>query len=249
MRAPGVLYFFTNRAPPPNFIDAAAPPPVELIDVIDFKIGDAGSSANTLRLLTSDVEVTLRFKSSLEADSWRRLLIEWKDFSVDHGQEYMLRRGRDVESSRTSGGPAFPGSGSVSSTMGVVSGSGLSSGGVSVSVSSSQLGEEKPRAVDTFVEMKGKGSGWERRYLRIDERSSSLIVTKSNGPSEKPLVSVHLPEVADIAASREYGGSYFDVQVDESTTYKFRAGSDAEGQKLAALINDWKDYLLLNMQG
>jgi hypothetical protein len=49
--------------------------------------------------------------------------------------------------------------------------------------------------------------------VRVDERSSSLVVTKSNSPDEKPLLSISLPEVADIAASREFGASYVDEQL------------------------------------
>jgi hypothetical protein len=125
----------------------------------------------------------------------------------------------------------------------------VSLAGASKSTLQLQLGDDKPKPVDCFVEMKkSSGGGWERRYLRVDERSSSLIVTKSNGPTEKPLVSIHLPEVADISAPSEYGGSYFDVQLD-NVTHKFKTSSDAEGRALASLLNDWKDYFLLNFQG
>lgn len=72
------------------------------------------------------------------------------------------------------------------------------------------------------------------------------MLTKSNSPTEKPLAVIHLPEVADICSSAEYGQSYFDVMLDNGG-YKFRAASDAEGVRLVAELNVWKEYLLLNM--
>lgn len=265
VRAPGVVYFFSNRVPPPNFIDAAAPPPVELIDVIDFKI----EGGTLLHLCTPDGQVTLRFKSSVECDTWRRLLIEWKDFSVDHGREYMLRNSPAANAVRVFGSGAFSrdaekGFSSASFGGGTKPSRYAPPAAVSSSSSSSlNLGEEKPSPLECFVEMKSttgggggggllggsKGGGWERRFVRVDERSSSLVVTKSSSPGEKPLLSISLPEVADIAASREFGASYVDVQLDETTVYKLRASSDAEGNKLSQALNAWREFFLLNFAG
>jgi len=120
------------------------------------------------------------------------------------------------------------------------------------------LGDDKPAPVESFVEMKTSASGgllggskgtWERRFLRVDERSSSLVVTKSSSPGEKPLLSINLPEVAEISSSREFGASYLDVQLDETTVYKFRASSDAEGNKLSQALNAWREFFLLNFVG
>lgn len=243
MRAPGVVYFFSSRSPPPNFIDSSAPPPIELLDVIDFKV----ESSTLLQLITSDSQVVLRFKSGVECDTWRRGLIEWKDFSVDHGCEYMARNARrDVEngagtSSSTSSSAAaasrFPSTAPTAISL-------LESG-------TSRLGDERPAPLECCIDLKTSSGSvfageWQKRYMRVEERSASLVVAKSSGSSEKALLIVHLPEVADIYTSAEFGASYFDVQLD-GVTHKFRAANDAEGHRLVAALNNWKEYLLLNM--
>ena len=211
----------------------------------------------------------------MEADSWRRLLIEWKDFSVDNGVEYMRRKSQQGGSraGASSSASSFPSGGRGGFASDVEGGGGgargtkaaafpVSSRGVAVTVmgGSGSLNagaagdDDKPRPLDCFVEMKKPGStstgsgGWERRFLRVDERSNCLIITKSSGPSEKPLYTVSLPEVVDIVASRDSGQCQFEIQMDD-VEYKFRAGTDAEGQRLAELLNAWKDWLLLNLTG
>lgn len=146
MRAPGVVYFFSARAPPPNFIDTAAPPPIELLDVIDFQIDT--SAPLQLQLVTSDGQVVVRFKSGVECDTWRRLLIEWKDFSVDHGREYMARNARrDVEK-----GPSSSSSMSVSRNPAA-----SATAAIALLGSGSGLGDERPAPLECYVEYKVRG--------------------------------------------------------------------------------------------
>lgn len=149
MRAPGVVYFFAARAPPPNFIDTAAPPPIELLDVIDFQIDTAAPLQ--LHLVTSEGQVTVRFKSGVECDTWRRLLIEWKDFSVDHGREYMARNARrDVEKGTS------PLSSSSSSSAASLTRSPAASATAAVALlgAASSLGDERPPPLECYVEHK-----------------------------------------------------------------------------------------------
>ena len=191
------------------------------------------------------------------------MLIEWKDFSVDNGVEYMRRKSQQGSraAAGTSSSSSFPSGGrggfAFASDVEVGGGArGTKAKAAAFPVSSRASldtgDDDKPRPLDCFVEMKNPGTtgsgGWERRFLRVDQRSNCLVVTKSNGPSEKPLYTISLPEVVDIAASRDSGPCQFDIQMDD-VEYHFRAGTDAEGQRLAELLNSWKDWLLLNLTG
>lgn len=123
--------------------------------------------------------------------------------------------------------------------------------------SASSFADSKPAALEGWLEKKGGakvvGSDWQRRYVRVEQSSGSLQWFKSSSSLEKPNGSLDMLLIADVTPYATKGGkadsSRFNVDMgDGNKMYKFKASSDAEGDKWIKGLNDWKDYLLLNMR-
>jgi hypothetical protein len=95
VRAPGVICFFKDRATalanPSTSTTTSAPPPgaiqtVHLPLITDFSIVQkAGRELVHLDLVLTEDVIKLRFTNLEEAERWKGLLIQWKDYAVDYG--------------------------------------------------------------------------------------------------------------------------------------------------------------------
>lgn len=118
------------------------------------------------------------------------------------------------------------------------------------------LDNKKPKPLEGWLEKKGNGKvhmggEWQKRYVRVDEASSSLTYAKTSSPSEKPAGSIDLKVVGDILPHSGKKGqqdySRFDVDDGDGRTFKFRAANEGEGRRWVDGLNEWRDYFLLNM--
>ncbi len=125
-------------------------------------------------------------------------------------------------------------------------------------ISNADMGEVKPAFIEGYLEKKGHGaihlgSDWQRRYLRIDEKSRSITYSKTNAASEKPQGSIDFVQISDICAYTEktdgkikQDNTRLNVIVGDRT-FKFKAKDKQECDKWVASLNEWKDYFLLTM--
>mmetsp|Transcript_7381 Transcript_7381/g.10461 ORF Transcript_7381/g.10461 Transcript_7381/m.10461 type:complete len:1010 (-) Transcript_7381:824-3853(-) len=118
-----------------------------------------------------------------------------------------------------------------------------------------KLETRKPKPLEGWLEKKGHGKmhlggDWQRRYLRVDELSSSLIYSKSSDRQEKPQGVIDLKLVGEVAAytgsKGQQDSTRFEVDVGDKV-FKFKAASEADGRRWIDGLNEWRDYFLLNM--
>jgi len=127
VRAPGDLYFFKDKkaasASPHDAVpstDPAIPSMIDLRLIIDFHLQEHSQ----LLLQTADLSIAIKLKSASESDAWKKLLIEWKDFNMEQGADYMTQQalkshdmGRKSELLSGSGGGGGGGGGGGASTL------------------------------------------------------------------------------------------------------------------------------------
>ena len=125
-------------------------------------------------------------------------------------------------------------------------------------ISNADIGEVKPAFIEGFLEKKGHGtihigSDWQKRYLRIDERTKAITYSKTQSLSEKPQGSIEFIQITDICAYSEKGdgkakqdSTRFNIVVGDRT-FKFKAKDKQENAKWVASLNEWKDYFLLTL--
>jgi hypothetical protein len=114
--------------------------------------------------------------------------------------------------------------------------------------------DDKPKPLEGWLDKKGgghfgTGEHWSKRYLRVDERSQSLIYAKASDPTAPAQGTIDLRVVKDIAAYEKNGrvdSSRFNIDLGDKV-FKFKATSEAEGQRWVEGLHAWRDYFLLNM--
>lgn len=118
-----------------------------------------------------------------------------------------------------------------------------------------KLENRRPKPLEGWLEKKGHGKmhlggDWQRRYLRVDELSSSLVYAKTSDRLEKAQGVIDLKLVGEVsphAGSRgQQDCTRFDVDVGDKV-FKFKAASEADGRRWIDGLNEWRDYFLLNM--
>lgn len=121
-------------------------------------------------------------------------------------------------------------------------------------MSSKPPSDGKPTSLEGWLEKKGHGKvhmggDWQKRYLRVDERTGSLSYSKSSSSSDKSAGSIDLKLAKDIFPYNKDGKSdytRFNIDIGDRV-FKFKANTETEGQRWVEGLNEWKDYFLLNM--
>jgi hypothetical protein len=80
-----------------------------------------------------------------------------------------------------------------------------------VGAEESGLVSDKPEKLEGWIEKKseskmGLGSEWQKRFVRIDESTGSMVYYKTANTSDKPSGTIDLRMVADISAYSKGGG-------------------------------------------
>mgnify|MGYP003706247379 CR=1 FL=1 len=121
------------------------------------------------------------------------------------------------------------------------------------------MGEEKPKSIAGYVEMKSGhnfiGDVWTKVYFTIDEKNKNLLILKSADPSQAPQEIISLPSVKSIQYYNNKGTDHkrFNILLGDEDkdgksekAHKFRVNSEMDGKKWVEGLNDWKDWFLLN---
>ena len=209
----------------------------------------------------------LKFANNAEMVDWKKCLILWKDYSLEHGQAYYKAQREGGAGSSATAYPAtspkdkmLTGPSGHSSPGGMdsmdVSLEGLEAGLDDIPLSpSTGLGEEKPPVRMGYVEMNTSNSmasfgkkDWKRRYMKIDTRTGELCIYNS----QEDDMCIHIIKCMNIQSVETYnkrGGDRkrFNVSTISDETFKFQCASAAEGDGWVNSLNDWKDYALMNM--
>ncbi len=256
VRAPGILNFYASGADALHDIEIkkynSLRDGIDLKFLADIKI----SGGKTLILSLNNDSYSLRFPESSTTDEWKRKLLAWKDFSVDHGFEYLMQgvvpasdedslenlRMSDIEVNDASLSPEdhLVDPEAPSDTPSKYEG---------------DLGDEKPKPLSGYVEEKMKsmiGENWKQRFLVVDENSGHLLVKNSAAASETPVERVNLAACLGISFYNNKGKekTRFNVKTGEKEReLKFRVSSEADGRRFVDGLNEWKDYFLMNYQG
>jgi hypothetical protein len=121
--------------------------------------------------------------------------------------------------------------------------------------STQPVADEKPAPLEGWLEKKSGakvqlGNEWQRRYVRVDEATASLLYYKTSNAGEKASGSLDLRLSTNISSYDKSGAkadaSRFNIDFGEGEkVYKFKASSASEGERWVRALNDWRDYFLL----
>ena len=254
VRAPGVLHAFDSKQASMSG-QGSDPAPLELTDVRDF-VNYSNSDKLELKLNTeldnTTRSYTYKFANSAEAADWKKCLIEWKDYSTDHGMAFYKAQAGGGKDSSILGGGSGHSVGALDVSLG-----GLEAGldGDDIPASAGNIGDVKPATRMGYVEMNSApGSSlfgkkdWNRRYMRIDARTGEVCIFNSKDDAHCIHI-IKCMNIQSVALYSKRGGDNkrFNLTTISDETFKFQCSTEAEGKGWVQSLNDWKDYALMNM--
>jgi len=251
---------------------------VDLRSVVDFAVPEKKNKDNLeLELVTATESIRLKFRSVADVEKWKKGLAEWKDFNMDYGlapaaDPELGRSSVNVKQkeSNTATNPLIRSSAPVTNDLesihieedeedhkGVkplIRGSSQKKESVNATASKHiSIGDDKPEMLEGWLEKKGNGKmvggDWQKRFVKIDEGTGTLVYSKSSDPKDKPSGQIDLKFVKDITPYDKSGkadSSRFNVDVGDKV-YKFKAQSEVEGKRWIDGLHAWRDYFLMNM--
>merc|ERR1711871_791691 len=200
-----------------------------------------------IKLSFDDIHHVLKFANNADAVDWKKCLLEWKDYNLEHGQAYYKSQNDHLLFSEGSSGQSV---GDIDVSL-----SGLEAGlSDDIPTFKSNIGEEKPAVKQGYIEMDLSssrsfgGKDWQSRYAKIDGRTGEFCIYNSEGDTACIYI-IKCVNMQSITPYSKRGGDKkrFNLTTVTDEVFKFRCASDGEGEAWLHALNEWKDYALLNM--